>query len=174
MSASHSVGSQPTHRPVSPSLPPPRENLQERVITTAPPMTRESHAPISNEREIDWIEEEEKEEEAEDLQITEGNREISDYPSLDRHDSSSSINSTDSLDSTASLPRHRSNCLRMVARRVRRMALPSMALLAAANAPGVEAGPLFFYGCIAGCTTTGPLAPGCYVICATALAAPTP
>lgn len=174
MSVSHSVGSQPTHRPVSPSSPPPRENLQERVITTAPPMTRESHAPISKDRKINWIEEEEKEEEAEDLQITEDNREIADHPSLDRHDSSSSINSTDSLDSTAPLPRHRSSCLRMVARRVRSMALPSMALLAAANAPGVEAGPAMFAACIAGCTTSGPLAPGCYVLCSIALGAPTP
>jgi hypothetical protein len=104
-----------------------------------------------------------KEQEEEDLPLA-----------LVRSDSSSSVDSTDSIDSTKPVPRHRSSCLNLVARRVRMMALPSIALLAAANAPGVEAGPGFYAMCIAGCTVLAPpLHPACYMACLPAMLTPT-
>lgn len=176
MSALQPTGLDPVVRPSSPSLEIRREIRDERVIQTGAPLPRELPETTLSNRQTNWIEEEEKEadEGDEDLQVAPDTRVASNPPRLDRNDSSSSINSTDSTDSTASLPRHRSSCLRLVARRVRRVALPAAAIVAAANAPGVEAGPAMFAACIAGCTTSGPLAPGCYVLCSIALGAPTP
>lgn len=95
-------------------------------------------------------------------------------PTLVRSDSSSSVDSTDSIDSTKPLPRHRSNCLSLVARRVRTIALPSVALLAALNVPGAEAGPGFYAMCVAGCTVLAPpLHPMCYMSCLPAMLTPT-
>lgn len=174
MSTLQSTGLDPVVRPSSPSLEIRREIRDERVIQTGAPLPRNLPETTLSNRQANWIEEEEKEQEDEDLQVAPDTRVASNHPPLDRSDSSSSISSTDSTDSTASLPRHRSSCLRLMARRVRSIALPSVALLAAANAPGVEAGPAMFAACIAGCTTSGPLAPGCYVLCSIALGAPTP
>lgn len=176
MSALQPTGLDPVVRPSSPSLEIRREIRDERVIQTGAPLPRELPENTLSNRQANWIEEEEKEQDEgnEDLQVAPDTGVASNPPPLDRNDSSSSISSTDSTDSTASLPRHRSSCLRMVARRIGRVAFPAAAIIAAANAPAVEGGPLLFYGCIAGCTTSGPLAPGCYVLCASALGVPGP
>lgn len=67
-----------------------------------------------------------------------------------------------------------STSLPRIAANVNQWAIPIVALCAFVYAQGVEAGPLMYASCIAGCIAMGPFAPACWAACLPVLAIPGP
>lgn len=59
-------------------------------------------------------------------------------------------------------------------RRLQNVALPAVALVVASQMGAVDAGPIAYASCMAGCVASGPFAPFCWAACLPILAAPTP
>lgn len=179
MSISPSAAYPPIRRVQDHSLLHVREVSNDRVIETSPPLTRELTTTSLSNREAQWIEGDGNEAESENLHDLPDTRTLSTTPTLNRSDSESSINSLDSTSSTRStsvVPRHRSNCLSLMARRVRRIAIPATALLAATTIPQGESTFLTYYICITLCMggTAGAATPACVAACLPTLGMPGP
>ena len=68
-----------------------------------------------------------------------------------------------------------SGAVAQIARNVARVALPALVLAVACQAKSVEAGPIAYAACMAGCAAMPPIcAAGGWAACLAALAAPTP